>query len=275
VGFPRSGTTLLQSLLAAHPGVLSLPETFFFESFSVGRVDRLIGRAGPRAPVRLAELPGLGIPLVGEDRLRWLPIGSARRLAKRFVASLDAAATAHGARLWLEKTPLQLHLRRVREIERYVDGAIIVHMVRAGLPAIASLVAVTRQYPDGWGGARSVEQCVNRWRGDAHVSIACADRPNHIFVSYERLIGDTPGTLGRLCERLGLGRDQAVLEAMLTGYGERSSRLVRDEPWKAGVATTIRDRNAERADLFSEAEREHLRAAIADEESRLRALPLV
>ena len=30
VGCPRSGTTLLQSLLAAHPQIHSFPETHFF-----------------------------------------------------------------------------------------------------------------------------------------------------------------------------------------------------------------------------------------------------
>ena len=30
IGCPRSGTTLLQSLLFSHPDVISFPETFFF-----------------------------------------------------------------------------------------------------------------------------------------------------------------------------------------------------------------------------------------------------
>ncbi|HEY9694672.1 MAG TPA: sulfotransferase [Oculatellaceae cyanobacterium] len=32
VGCPRSGTTLLQSLLVAHPEILSFPESHFFRS---------------------------------------------------------------------------------------------------------------------------------------------------------------------------------------------------------------------------------------------------
>ncbi|MGL4503377.1 MAG: sulfotransferase family protein, partial [Planktothrix sp.] len=34
VGCPRSGTTLLQSLLAAHPQIASFPESHFFQSLA-------------------------------------------------------------------------------------------------------------------------------------------------------------------------------------------------------------------------------------------------
>ncbi len=58
VGCPRSGTTLLQSVLAAHHDVFSLPETAFFCSVRPSRwVFRrlgLVSRLARRILVRIA-----------------------------------------------------------------------------------------------------------------------------------------------------------------------------------------------------------------------------
>lgn len=274
VGFPRSGTTLLQSLLAAHPDVYSLPETFFFQKLvSANRLERLGGRAGRDAGAVLESLSEFGLAVPEESSADRVAVGSARRIARRFTTSLDAAAASNGAACWIEKTPMHLH--RVRYIERYVPNATFVHMVRSGLPAIASLYVVTKQHPEKWDGARSPHDCLERWRGDLRLTRACVGRPRHHFVSYERLVADTREVVERVYRELRLPVDEALLDRVLREYGSRSRDLIRDEPWKAGVSTAIVDRNAARADTFPAEVRERLEVAIAADDDLMREIPFI
>jgi hypothetical protein len=275
VGFPRSGTTLVQSLLAAHPDVLSLPETFFFmHAFPSGRRWRLTRRAHPDARMCLRELEAHGIEVAPRGMRDSLPIASAGPTVRRFVRSLDATAHRDGKLAWVEKTPSHLHY--VDTIERHVPDAKFVHIVRSGASAIASLYSVTHEHPEPWGGARSLETCISRWRSDIRTSYGCTGRPNHAFVSYERLVDDPSVLLLSLTRRLGLGSDLETIESMLANYAGTTSTIVDNEPWKSSVAAPIVNRNAARmTDLFSPAERERIERSITREEQLLAGLPLL
>jgi hypothetical protein len=269
VGFPRSGTTLLQSLLAAHPEVRSMPETFFFVDVApAGRRWRLLGRAHPRARVRLDALREHGIAVAPRSARDLLP-GS---MIGRFVRSLDAGAWRDGKRAWVEKTPS--HLYHANLIERYVPDATILHIVRAGMPAIASLYAVTREHPRPWGGPRPLETCIARWKSDIRLSHDCIGRTNHLFVSYERLVENPAEVLQPLTRRIGLRADPETVEAMTTGYAAALSSVVADEPWKSSVGTPIANRNGVRAECyFSAADRQRIEREIEPEKHLLAAIP--
>jgi LPS sulfotransferase NodH len=273
VGFPRSGTTLLQSLLAAHPDVLSLPETFFFVDVApTGRRWRLLGRTHRRARLRLAELEGHGLEVAAPGFREVLPVATVAPTVRRFVGSLDANALSRGRRAWVEKTPSHLH--HLDTIERYVAQARVVHIVRDGVPAIASLCSVTREHPRPWGGTRALETCVERWRNDVRRSYACLGRPNHAFVSYERLVADPVAVMESLAAELGLRSDPATVGAMLAGYADASAGVVGDEPWKASVGAPIANRNGARAArMFSEQERRKIERTIAPETELLAEIP--
>lgn len=273
VGFPRSGTTLLQSLLASHPDVLSLPETFFFVELSTGgRRRRLLDRANPRASRKLGELRRQGIEVADPGFREALPVATAGPTVRRFVRALDASARNRGKRAWVEKTPSHLHY--LGEIERHVPGAQIVHMMRAAVPAIASLRAVTTEHPEPWGGERSLADCIGRWRSDLRRSYACRDRPNHSFVSYERLVADPRAVVGSLARQLGLRDDAATIAATIAGYADAVPDLVSAEPWKDSVGAPIENRNGERAArMFAPAERELIEREIAAESRLLERLP--
>lgn len=275
VGFPRSGTTLVQSLLAAHPDVLSLPETFFFvHGFPSGRRWRLPRRAHPDAQVRLRELEAHGIEVAPRGIGESSPIASAGPTVRRFVRSLDATAHRRGKLAWVEKTPSHLHY--IDAIERYVPDAKFVHIVRNGASAIASLYSVTHEHPDAWGGARSLEECISRWRSDIQRTCDCTDRASHAFVSYERLVDDSPAVLLSLTRRLGLRSDLETVESMLANYAGTTSAIVDDEPWKASVATPIVNRNTARmTELFSPTERDQIERSVAPEQQLLADLPLL
>src|SRR5882762_5158168 len=105
VGCPRSGTTLVQALLARYPGVHSFPETRFFEALLGGidrrwqdpdarRYDHWHHRHGFARSCGRARLSELEIELLGASR------STAPRRVKscirRYVALLDRTAQAHG-----------------------------------------------------------------------------------------------------------------------------------------------------------------------------------
>lgn len=242
---------MLQSLLATHPQIASFPESHFFRTLvprrrwlcAFGVASR---RARPRFEQFLREL--------GCDEGRWrIPRRSVlmRQHVPTFVGMLDSLAERQGKSVWLEKTPR--HLRFIDEIERYVEGASFVHIVRNGADVATSLYEVTHEHPQVWGGAMSLERCVQRWIEDVRISREHLRKPNHALVRYERLVEDPEAALADLCGFLGL----EFSEAMLLGRSAAVKRVVlKNEPWKASVGGAIASANSKKFfELFDEEQR--------------------
>jgi len=259
VGCPRSGTTLLQSLLAAHPLVTSFPETHFFVDLVPSRAwARRLGLVSRRAGARLALIrAGIGpdAPPVAPPRL---PLMS--QWAAAFVRLLDETTRMRGRAWWVEKTPG--HIQRIPEITRYVPGARFIHLLRDGAEVVASLYEVTRLYPETWGGAWSIDRCVERWLTDVRTSSRYRRVAGHLLVTYQSLTGDPGSTLRQVCAAVGLPFDPA----MLSGYRQSAGTVVLpSEPWKAGVREAIHPRDRAKFErLFTAAEREDILRRVAD-----------
>lgn len=275
VGYPRSGTTLLQTLLAAHPQMLTLPETFFFARLECrNRVLRAGGVPRRDASARLLGLRRYGIEVQRPALVDRFGVGGTGRLATEFVSSLDRAVTRQGKSAWLEKTPMHLH--RISTIQQHVSGAVFIHIVREPVPAITSLYAVTGAYPERWGGVRSLDECAGRWRDDLRESGRWATKPNHIYVSYERLTADSAGVLSALVARLGLDGGGAMVARMLDEYKDSVRAVVDDEPWKSGVGAVINNRNSARVStLLSDAELAHLTRLVEPDRDLFGSLPFL
>lgn len=274
VGCPRSGTTLLQGLLSAHPAVISFPETFFFQRVvSPNRWLRACGLASSSAPSALRDLERLGIPPAPGARSRALPKLTVAQYARSFTGALDASAHRAGRAAWVEKTPS--HLLRVADIERHVRGCGFVHMIRSGTAVVASLYEVTRDHPEVWGGARTVDQCLRRWRRDLRLSRTCVGREHHVFVSYERLTKAPTRVLERLCEFLELPAEVSAMQAILRDYGERASEVGGQEPWKATVGEPIANRNAGKLANFTQEQRALIERSVAEDDRLMEGFPFL
>jgi hypothetical protein len=273
VGIVRSGTTLLQSLLAAHSQITSFPETMFFR-FLAGE-PLAWWRGKPPATVwqklrcawsRLRERVGLGNQRAGE-RVRALlaevnrpelqvmfPGGrSMRRLSAAFVEILDRLTLDHGKTIWVEKSPE--HIAYVDLIERYVQPVRFIHLVRNGADVVASIYDAAQKYPDthwkkNWG---TVDQCIAQWNEAVRLTRLHMHKPNHHPVTYERLVEDTPGVLAEVCDFLGVPFEQGMLE----GYKSAAERIVRNKSgWQAGVFKPIQNTNSTKFfQLFDEQQR--------------------
>ena len=239
VGVPRSGTTLLQSLLAAHGGATSFTESHFFSRhFTLPKrflPPVLVRDPAPRLQEFLAEN---GEP--PPDAAHWFeatrgmlrPLHG-REATCRFLSLLDTLARRREKTLWIEKTPR--HLRYIPWIEKLSADTPVsfVHVLRDGLESVASLYAASQHWPHPY----DLAACVRRWNVDVAYSLARRGSPTDHLVTYEELTAEPERVLRRLLGELGLDWDPQILAS----YGEASARLVTpDEAWKQGVGREIR-----------------------------------
>lgn len=244
VGAPRSGTTLVQSLLAAHGAATSFTESHFF-----ARHYRLLpgsGRAvlisNPAADLRrfLAENeeePPAAAAEIERETPRARPLLPLRSdaTARRFLQMLDQVTLRRGRTVWIEKTPR--HLRFLPYLERVAgpdSGVRFVHVIRRGLDVVASLHTASRQ----WERSYDVDTCVRRWNGDVELSAGRVGGERDHFVVYERLAAEPEATLRSLLAELGLAWEPEILER----YAEISDRLITNDEveWKADLGRGIR-----------------------------------
>ena len=127
VGCPRSGTTLLQGLLAAHRDIYSFTESHFLD-FGVKRAKQshfyYVSRKAGELVEKFLQENKVPAELTHEllRKLPKAPLIPGTRLAEwvtAFVDIWDALAGTAGAQIWLEKTPD--HLNRLALVDRFVD----------------------------------------------------------------------------------------------------------------------------------------------------------
>jgi LPS sulfotransferase NodH len=241
VGCPRSGTTLLQSMLAAHPSLTSFPETHFFNYYVVeGWRERLTDLRHRELREWMSNyFERLDQPEWQSAFARWYPLR--RKYARRLLQALDELASQRNVAAWLEKTPS--HLERIELIKRHVPQAKFIHIVRNGADVVASLHAVTHNHPDRWGGELTLDECIDRWIRSIQLTEQYRGSPDHAIVSYEQLVADPEPRLQRLFEHLGLDPDVSVLDR----YAEAAPSFIKEgEDWKAPTTSELQDRTGKR-----------------------------
>lgn len=252
VGCPRSGTTLLQTLLGAHPDVVTFPETHLLARLvearpRPGRLGLVRPRAARAALDDFAALVDAPVPRPRRPTL-------AAHLAAA-LAALDGVRDRAGAVAWVEKTPRHLH--HLDLVDRHAADAAVVHVVRAGAEVARSLHRASTEHPDAWTGPRSVADAAARWSADLDRTRARAARGDAV-VRYHRLVDDPDAELDRLCARLGWRWDDSVAAAVAAERQRLAASLADGEPWKAGTGGAVAARPSERLGAEDEARLEPL-----------------
>ncbi len=261
VGCPRSGTTLLQSLLAANSQVVSFPETHFFDRlFSDRLLFNVLGLASWKAQFHWNVL----VTELGHPEFTTAVPGYAifwRQYAHAYVHMLDTLTLAQDKTIWVEKTPE--HLDEVDRIEKIIHLPKFVHIVRPGIDNIASLYAAGQKYPETWQPwYATIDQCIDAWVEDARKSLSCSSRANHRVVMYEELVSTPQRTLTELCAFLGLPFE----ESMLSDYAKAASQVSHKwEEWKSAVFGPIKASKSKFYEVFSEQERQYILAQIPED----------
>ncbi|MEG3839012.1 sulfotransferase [Microcoleus sp. herbarium14] len=225
VGSPRSGTTILQSLLAAHPEVISFPESKFFHYLLY---DKLAGKLSSRMEAffndeinRPELLRDFDVSQTTENKVGW------------FVGVLDGLAVEKNKSIWLEKTPE--HIYFIEDIEKFLPDAKFIHILRNGMDTIASMYEATRSFHDLWGDVWDLEHCIDRWKYAMLTSHKYVNTSNHILVKYEELVDNKTHILSQVCNFMGIEYDAG----MLINYKAKAANLSLNLPWHQGIERDI------------------------------------
>jgi hypothetical protein len=274
VGVPRSGTTLVQSLLAAHSTMTSFTESHFFDRhFTIlpllsspiltrnpsPRVQEFLAENGEEPP---KEVSWFDAKQRWALRVRPLLPFQTRPVARRLLRVFDELTLRREKTSWIEKTPR--HLRYIPFLENVSNpnsSTRFVHVIRNGMEVVASLHGASQN----WERHYDLNVCVKRWNSDVGFSLSRVGAPTDHFVFYEELTSEPEATLKVLLAGLGLGWEPDILER----YGRASDRLITgQESWKADVGRSIRRSGTSERTLTQE-QRNHvarlLRQGLYDE----------
>jgi hypothetical protein len=217
VGFPRSGTTLLTSLLNSHTKICGTPETQFFTQFLRTKSFRTTGYTSQELinHYNNTRLRDLGIT---ENEV--LNIANiSRESAIIFYDKLlqTYADQKSSCSIIVEKSPE--HFKHIDLIKKHFPDAKLVAIVRDPRAAISSLVKTP------WN-KRSLKSASLEYEYQTHELEKYA---NDIFlVRYEDLIEKTKQTLESLCHYIGVLFETGMVE----NSGESQIVPKREEQWK-------------------------------------------
>ena len=162
---PRSGTTILLSILDAHPKIFGIPnQTYAFDRWR---------EIKDKDSEQITDYPYRLDRLYRELLIRKIP------------------PTAHR---WLEKTPK--HIRSFSRILNYFDNRVkLINIVRDGRDVVTS--KHPKHNPDQYWVS------VKRWVSDVSIGLSFKDHPSVISIRYEDLIAGFESTMLRIYTFLG------------------------------------------------------------------------
>lgn len=200
VGFPRSGTTLLATMLSRHSSIAVPPETRFMEEVVDAARDPATMLARLADSRRCRDL-GLDNTAVADDFLAGPPAYD-----RLFRILLESYATKAGKDVIAEKSPI--HLLHVPTLARWYPDARFLIVARDGRDCVLSLLKAP------WAHDNVVRHAAEWRRRMGWARRLLADDAGHLhMVRYEDLILDPERQLGRAMEFLGLAFESGQLQA--------------------------------------------------------------
>lgn len=248
----------MQGMLASHPAVFSLPETFFFVKATQGHFFK---RKFLWPAIKIyGHLEGIVRELGRDDLVKNAKVGLfARKYANSFTEVLDRLTADSGKKIWVEKTPW--HLRSIEEITKQVPGAAFIHIVRDGKDVVASLYNATHLQTQEWATLQpswypgflkfkpySIEDCVKIWNEDISLTREVIGRANHFVLNYDELVAHPESVIREVADFIGINFDEAMLAP--TASVGRITR--KQELWKINNASSIKKSNNHFSNIFDQ-----------------------
>ncbi len=228
VGCPRSGTTLLQQMLDAHPNVAIAPETFFIRNFWLQKEqygDLTQDQNYHHLVEDLIALPEFREMKLAPQTYRAAAWNQSRTYPALFRLLLDQFSTTRNVTVVGEKTPN--HLLYMPTLQQFFPSARFIHIVRDPRAVVRSWITVPWTTGTLAGDARV-------WRRYMATARNCpATVKSSLFtLHYEQLLANPEKTLTTLCDFLQL----KFAPEMMTYYQQASPTVNIDrEPWKCNA----------------------------------------
>lgn len=226
VGVGRSGTSLLQSMLAAHPEIASAPETSFIRRYMLPHRLRKLRQGGKLEQAieilnqdkklsRLAVSVSSRLPLVWRDK------EPEKALYEDFTKAQRELA---GGRFFLDKDPKLIECLPL--IHHHWPAAYIIHIIRDPRDVLASKKSAA------WSMGRPMLWHVLAGRLQYDLGRETGRRlfgDRYIEVSFERLVTEPAEELSRLTARLEIPYDENLLN-----FADAARSLVSEDEmsWK-------------------------------------------
>lgn len=213
VGFPRSGTTLVQQILSAHRELWTTLETHFFDK-AVKRLKEWETRS-----LRPDELPGIWERIEAANGLI-IPEALRETFGARAVeGKLDAGGLLAGimdgmkpadstATRWLEKTPQ--HISHLPKVWRVFPDARVIFVLRDPRDAISS-----RKPKDTDSSLRRIMRInhhIRTWQNIVKQYEAHNSDPRLTMIRYEDLVVAPEACIEKMAEHIGIAPDVTALE---------------------------------------------------------------
>lgn len=260
VGCPRSGTTVVQSLIGSHPDILPFPETmfaaltygdhserFFLKDFSHKKLLREFTRS-IRRTFTISTLESKK-SLIEFRKSKKLPdnkelirLSSATSQLKKWMGSFDELAARSGKAGWSEKTPY--HLAYVDEIRMACPEMRFVFVERPAVRVIDSLISAHTRYPDSeaWRDFGDLEYCIQVYLRSRDLQKKNFNPEKDISVKFNELTDSPVTQTQKIFESLGL--KEVDINHVISERAKASKEIIEsNEPWKSGVIKSITSKN--------------------------------
>ena len=196
VGFPRSGTTLMEQVLAAHHDVVAAGELPFIASIARDVGKRLLN-ASTEYPHFLEELSRNG----RQDDLRLL--------RDYYIEQAHEAVGTSAAQWFVDKMPLNLnHLGLIRLL---FPRSPIIHMLRH--PLDSCLSAFMSSFSQGHAYANRIDTAARHFARTANLALWYRDNLdlNYLAVRYEDVVAEQENKTREVLDFIGLPWDENCL----------------------------------------------------------------
>ncbi|WP_027136004.1 sulfotransferase family protein [Geminicoccus roseus] len=233
VGAPRSGTTLFQRILDAHPRIGVADEIIYFDIIVNVRSEVPDLKAAGAIDALFERLPKM------DHFHNWNGLDEVLAVVRKeliedpdptyplfFVKLMQVYARMRGKVRFGDKTPW--NVRHLDQILTMFPDARIIHLVRDPRANVASRVELPRTSKD-------VVTAAVKWRIDVEAAhrFARSDKAhaeNYLELRYEDLVTDPEPWVRKVCKVVGEDYDPAMLN-----YHQTRDVMFKDQPYKEGV----------------------------------------
>jgi len=228
VGAGRSGTTLLQLMLNAHPNIAVMGELHYFDE--ILQIKKIVPLLDSPKKIELffslikkihsvLFLPNIE-QILNEVKLK-MEIENECTYEKFYRYVLEEFAKSKKANRFGEKTPP--NIRYIKQLFEMFPNSKIIHIVRDPRDVIASSIKMH------WI-ANDVVINVLKWKCEILYSKQFSKKNSYMEVLYEELIYNPEEQLRNICVFIGEEYDSKMME-----YYKTAKSYVKNEPWKVGT----------------------------------------